>query len=107
MAPHWAGGMGAVSHGHGGVRTAGAATAVLERRRPLRVGVLVFAVCLRGRGVRRWRAPVVVIGASALNAFPAAAAESFDRSPDGGCVIHKLIYDRAGKYIGERQTPEC
>ncbi len=24
-----------------------------------------------------------------------------------GCVIHKVIYDRAGKYVGERQTPEC
>jgi hypothetical protein len=25
----------------------------------------------------------------------------------GGCVIHKLIYDRDGKHVGERQTPEC
>jgi hypothetical protein len=25
----------------------------------------------------------------------------------GGRVIHKLIYDRDGKYIGERRTPEC
>ena len=25
----------------------------------------------------------------------------------GGCVIHKLIYDRDGRYMGERQIPEC
>jgi hypothetical protein len=25
----------------------------------------------------------------------------------GGCVIHKLIYDGNGKYIGERQSPQC
>lgn len=26
---------------------------------------------------------------------------------EGGCVIHKLIYDSAGKYVGERQSPQC
>ncbi len=51
--------------------------------------------------------PLVVVGAPALNVFPAAASESFDANAQGGCVIHKLIYDRAGKYVGERQTPEC
>jgi hypothetical protein len=51
--------------------------------------------------------PLVVIGAPALNVFPAAATDNFDQSSEGGCVIHKLIYDRAGKYLGERQTPEC
>jgi hypothetical protein len=25
----------------------------------------------------------------------------------GGCVIHKLSYDIAGKYVGERQIPHC
>ena len=25
----------------------------------------------------------------------------------GGCVIHKLIYDHDGKYVGERQSPQC
>jgi hypothetical protein len=25
----------------------------------------------------------------------------------GGCVIHKLIYDSNGTYVGERQTPQC
>ena len=25
----------------------------------------------------------------------------------GGCVIHKLIYDSNGKYVGERQIPLC
>ena len=25
----------------------------------------------------------------------------------GGCVIHKLIYDRDGKFVGERQSPQC
>jgi hypothetical protein len=25
----------------------------------------------------------------------------------GGCIIHKLTYDNAGKYVGERQIPHC
>ena len=25
----------------------------------------------------------------------------------GGSVIHKLMYDSNGKYVGERQTPQC
>jgi hypothetical protein len=25
----------------------------------------------------------------------------------GGCVIHKLMYGSNGKYVGERQTPQC
>jgi hypothetical protein len=25
----------------------------------------------------------------------------------GGCVIHKLNYDSNGKYVGERQIPQC
>jgi hypothetical protein len=25
----------------------------------------------------------------------------------GGCVIHKLNYDSKGKYVGERQIPQC
>jgi hypothetical protein len=25
----------------------------------------------------------------------------------GGCVIHKLMYDSNGKYVGERQIPQC
>ncbi len=25
----------------------------------------------------------------------------------GGCVIHKLNYDNTGKYVGERQMPQC
>jgi hypothetical protein len=25
----------------------------------------------------------------------------------GGCVTHKLIYDDAGKYVGEHQTSQC
>jgi hypothetical protein len=26
---------------------------------------------------------------------------------EGGCVVHKLIYDSAGKYVGERQSSQC
>ena len=25
----------------------------------------------------------------------------------GGCVVHKLNYDSNGKYVGERQIPQC
>jgi hypothetical protein len=26
---------------------------------------------------------------------------------NGGCVIHKLNYDNTGRYVGERQIPQC
>jgi hypothetical protein len=29
------------------------------------------------------------------------------RALNGGCVIHKLNYDNTGKYVGERQIPQC
>ena len=35
-----------------------------------------------------------------FNDFPAAAPERVDPGPQGGCVIHKLNYDSAGKYVG-------
>ena len=50
---------------------------------------------------------LVVVGAPALSVFPGAPAGVADPSPQGGCVIHKLAYDSAGNYVGERQTPEC
>ena len=50
--------------------------------------------------------PVIVVGGP-LNDFPAAVTESADRNSESGCVLHKLIYDESGKYVGERQTPEC
>jgi hypothetical protein len=52
-------------------------------------------------------APLVADGAPALNLYSTAGTEGFDPDSGGGCVIHKLIYDRAGIYLGERQTPEC
>ena len=51
-------------------------------------------------------APVIVVGGP-LNDFPAAVTENADRNSESGCVLHKLIYDESGKYVGERQTPEC
>jgi hypothetical protein len=48
----------------------------------------------------------VVIRAPSINVDPPAEPASFDRGV-GGCVIHKLIYDGDGKYVGEQQTPEC
>jgi hypothetical protein len=39
--------------------------------------------------------------------YPAANPADADPSVERGCVIHKLDYDSAGKYLGERQTPEC
>jgi hypothetical protein len=50
---------------------------------------------------------LVVVGAPAFSVFPGAAPGVADPSPEGGCVIHKLAYDSAGNYVGERQTPEC
>jgi hypothetical protein len=51
-------------------------------------------------------AMVITIGRP-LNDFPAAVTESADQNSESGCVLHKLIYDESGKYVGERQTPEC
>jgi hypothetical protein len=48
-------------------------------------------------------APPVVIGAPAINVFLPAEPASFDQAAEGRCVILKLIYDRDGKYVGERQ----
>ena len=47
---------------------------------------------------------VIVVGAPALSVFPGAPAGAADPSPEGGCVIHKLKYDGAGNYVGERQN---
>jgi hypothetical protein len=52
-------------------------------------------------------APVIMVGAPSFNDFPAALAEGADPNAEGGCVIHKLIYDGSGKYLGERQVPGC
>lgn len=48
---------------------------------------------------------LIVVGAPSFNDFP--AAPNGDPGPQGGCVIHKLAYDSAGKYVGERQTSGC
>jgi len=47
---------------------------------------------------------IIVVGEPSL---PAAVADSADQHAEGGCVIHKLVYDGSGKYVGERQTPGC
>jgi hypothetical protein len=46
-------------------------------------------------------APVIInIG---VDPAPGAAGAALS----GGCVIHKLNYDNTGKYVGERQIPQC
>jgi hypothetical protein len=50
---------------------------------------------------------VIVVGAPSFNDFAPAPNEGADPGPQGGCVIHKLTYDSAGKYVGERQTAGC
>jgi hypothetical protein len=50
---------------------------------------------------------IIVVGAPSFNDLPAAPNEGADPGSQGGCVIHKLTYDSAGKYVGERQTPGC
>jgi hypothetical protein len=49
---------------------------------------------------------LIVIGGSTPGIYPAASIGGFEAN-SGGCVIHKLIYNANGKYVGERQTPEC
>jgi hypothetical protein len=61
-----------------------------------------------GAGPGGGGAPVIIgVGAPSFTAFPAAANETGDPGPQGGCVLHKLTYDSAGHYVGERQTPQC
>jgi hypothetical protein len=46
-------------------------------------------------------APIIInVGADPA---PGAAAAGYA----GACVIHKLIYDSSGKYVGERQSRQC
>jgi hypothetical protein len=45
--------------------------------------------------------PVIV--SIVVDPGPGAAEEM----QNAGCVIHKLNYDNAGKYVGERQIPHC
>ena len=55
-------------------------------------------------------APIIIDGGGPQVAITVNAGCPKRRAGGGypaGCVIHKLIYDRAGKYVGERQTPEC
>jgi hypothetical protein len=47
------------------------------------------------------RAPIIIN----VGAGPAPGAAAVGSA--GGCVIHKLIYDSNGKYVGERQSPQC
>jgi hypothetical protein len=46
-------------------------------------------------------APVIINIGADPKPSGAAAADA------GRCVIHKLVYDSNGKYVGERQSPLC
>jgi hypothetical protein len=50
---------------------------------------------------------VIVVGAPSFNDLAAAPNEGANLGPQGGCVIHKLSYDRTGAYLGDRRTSEC
>ena len=47
--------------------------------------------------------PPVIINISP----PAATGEAANGGYEGACVVHQLQFDSAGKYIGERQYPQC
>jgi len=49
---------------------------------------------------------IIAVGAPSEGNFPAFAAQTADPN-EGGCVIHRLLYDGSGSYLGERQIPEC
>ena len=48
-----------------------------------------------------------VVFAPAITVYAPAAARGGDAAEPGGCVIHKLEYDAAGNYVGEKQYPQC
>ena len=47
--------------------------------------------------------PAVVINLSPPTSATGDAAPGYE----GACVVHQLEFDSAGKYIGERQYPQC
>ena len=49
----------------------------------------------------------IILGDSAPVIINVGADPALGGGYQGGCVIHKLIYDSAGKYVGERQSPQC
>ena len=52
----------------------------------------------------------IIVGAGApviINVGADPKPSSANAADAGGCVIHKLIYDSNGKYVGERQRPQC
>jgi hypothetical protein len=51
--------------------------------------------------------PPVITGAPMTVNVYGGGLGGFDRGYQGACVIHKLLYDRDGKYLGERQTYNC
>ncbi len=76
------------------VSVAGAIGATLGATRKRRAPAAPIVV--DGGCVRRWRS----------TSLPAVAAGAGD-PPAGGCVIHMLRYDAAGRYVGERQFLGC
>ena len=52
-------------------------------------------------------APSIIVIGPPANAYPVPLPAAFERGPESACVIHKLEYDRAGKYTGEKQFPQC
>ena len=55
-------------------------------------------------------APIIVGGGGppvSINLYTGAGGGEIGGGYTGGCVIHKLLYDRAGKFVGERQIPAC
>jgi hypothetical protein len=51
--------------------------------------------------------PIIVGGGAPVIINVGADPPSGGAGYAGGCVIHKLIYDHDGKYVGERQSPQC
>jgi hypothetical protein len=49
----------------------------------------------------------VVISAPSIAVYAGADPAGYQAGPEGGCVIHKLLYDRDDKYVGERRFSEC
>jgi hypothetical protein len=51
--------------------------------------------------------PIIVGGGGPVIINVGADPPSGGAGYAGGCVIHKLVYDHDGKYVGERQSPQC
>ncbi len=107
----------AVNRGAGAAPMAGTATAAAAGS-GIRGSTAVFTARASGIRLTAMEAPAPRARAAAARSlswsaprrstiWPRPRTRARTSAPQGGCVIHKLSYDRTGAYLGDRRTSEC